>query len=207
MEPVVLEVGSRRVFASSLRFPGWSRAARTADAALGQLDAYRARLEPVCAIAGVEDPGLDFEVVEEMSGSGATDFGVPDSIASVERRPLSGADAERVADLTAAAWEVFDRIAAGSPEILQKGPRGGGRDRDPMIEHVRESEASYARSIGIRSKAPDRSAWLDLRASILDVIRRGVENETGWPTRYAVRRICWHILDHAWEMQDKSVSD
>jgi hypothetical protein len=26
----------------------------------------------------------------------------------------------------------------------------------------------------------------------------------GWPTRYAARRIAWHALDHAWEIEDKS---
>jgi hypothetical protein len=26
----------------------------------------------------------------------------------------------------------------------------------------------------------------------------------GWPPRYAARRIAWHVLDHAWEIEDKS---
>jgi len=25
-----------------------------------------------------------------------------------------------------------------------------------------------------------------------------------WPARYAARRIVWHVLDHAWEIEDKS---
>ena len=25
-----------------------------------------------------------------------------------------------------------------------------------------------------------------------------------WPPRYAVRRIAWHALDHAWEMEDRT---
>lgn len=24
-----------------------------------------------------------------------------------------------------------------------------------------------------------------------------------WPVRYAVRRFAWHVLDHAWEIEDK----
>jgi hypothetical protein len=28
--------------------------------------------------------------------------------------------------------------------------------------------------------------------------------EKGWPTPYAARRIAWHVLDHAWEMQDRA---
>jgi hypothetical protein len=26
----------------------------------------------------------------------------------------------------------------------------------------------------------------------------------GRPPRYAIRRIAWHVLDHAWEIEDKS---
>ena len=26
----------------------------------------------------------------------------------------------------------------------------------------------------------------------------------GWPHRYAARRMAWHVLDHAWEMQDRT---
>lgn len=26
----------------------------------------------------------------------------------------------------------------------------------------------------------------------------------GWPARYAARRIAWHVLDHAWEIEDRS---
>ncbi|HKA98202.1 MAG TPA: hypothetical protein VKD66_18215 [Streptosporangiaceae bacterium] len=31
--------------------------------------------------------------------------------------------------------------------------------------------------------------------------------EQGWPARYAARRIAWHALDHAWEMEDRSEPD
>ena len=28
----------------------------------------------------------------------------------------------------------------------------------------------------------------------------------GWTTAYADRRIAWHVLEHAWEMQDRANS-
>jgi len=28
----------------------------------------------------------------------------------------------------------------------------------------------------------------------------------GWTTRYTARRIAWHVLEHAWEMQDRANS-
>jgi hypothetical protein len=24
-----------------------------------------------------------------------------------------------------------------------------------------------------------------------------------WPPRYFVRRVAWHVLDHAWEIEDR----
>lgn len=33
-----------------------------------------------------------------------------------------------------------------------------------------------------------------------------LEGSTGttWPLRYLIRRAAWHVLDHAWELEDKS---
>ncbi len=28
--------------------------------------------------------------------------------------------------------------------------------------------------------------------------------EKGWPVRYATRRLAWHVLDHAWEIEDRT---
>ena len=38
-------------------------------------------------------------------------------------------------------------------------------------------------------------------------LRKGeIATSSGWPVRYAIRRMAWHVLDHAWEMQDKDLS-
>ncbi len=48
------------------------------------------------------------------------------------------------------------------------------------------------------------AAWRDgLAAAVSAAIVDGPGN-TGWPGRYAARRIAWHALDHAWEIEDKS---
>jgi hypothetical protein len=106
---------------------------------------------------------------------------------------------------------VLDRVAAGAPAKLRKGPRGGGRDRDAVVTHVLDAEASYARKLGLRFRPPapgDKKAIAEAREAILGVLRRtssGVPpGEKGWPPRYAARRIAWHVLDHAWEIEDKS---
>ena len=43
------------------------------------------------------------------------------------------------------------------------------------------------------------------RAAVLAPER--LELDQGWPTRYAARRIAWHVLDHAWEIEDRSAPD
>jgi hypothetical protein len=85
-----------------------------------------------------------------------------------------------------ARWPTFDEITAASPAELRKGPRGGGRDRDQLIGHVIGAGTAYA-VVG----APSDGA---------PVV------PGGWTTRYAARRITWHVLEDAWEMQDRADS-
>jgi hypothetical protein len=116
-----------------------------------------------------------------------------------------------LAALVRASWDVFDRVSAASPASLRKGPRGGGRDRDKMINHVLESEASYGRQLGVKHKPPalgDTEAIEALRSDLLGVLGSASDGRArtpkGWPHRYATRRIAWHVLDHAWEMEDRA---
>ncbi|HEX7746687.1 MAG TPA: hypothetical protein VF462_15675, partial [Micromonosporaceae bacterium] len=124
---------------------------------------------------------------------------------------LTPATARRQAAIVTAAWSDLDKDADSAPAKLRKGPRGGGRDRDKMLDHVLGAEAAFARKIGVRHKAPpidDRAAIDALREEILGVLRKASDGAPpvlkGWPVRYAARRIAWHALDHAWEMQDRS---
>ncbi|MFZ5851554.1 MAG: hypothetical protein ACOYY2_09200 [Actinomycetota bacterium] len=127
------------------------------------------------------------------------------TVAALAGHPLPAGTADRLADLLAAAWATLDRVAATAPAALRKGPRGGGRDRDAVVAHVEEAELAYARKVGVRLPARPGPA---LRAAVLDVVRdpgRVVPDQRGWPLRYAVRRFAWHVLDHAWEIEDRSV--
>ncbi|CAN5311305.1 hypothetical protein BH18ACT5_BH18ACT5_12570 [soil metagenome] len=104
--------------------------------------------------------------------------------------------------LLSSSWQYFDEIANDAPASLRKGPRGGGRDRESIREHVLESEQSYGAMLGITRK----THVVDRRDQIIGLVRPGGEpvKEKGWPLRYAVRRIAWHCLDHAWEIEDRS---
>jgi hypothetical protein len=211
---VTLEVGAKKVFASAVDWPGWCRAGRTEEAALEALDAYAQRYAEVADGAGVRFPrsaSAAFEVVERVSGNATTDFGAPGTVTPGDAERLTAAGATRQAVLVGAAWQVLDRIAAQAPAELRKGPRGGGRDRDKMIDHVLSAEAAYARKIGVKHRPPalaDTAAIKALREDILAVLSRASDGAPpvpkGWPPRYAARRIAWHVLDHAWEMQDRA---
>ena len=202
-----LEQGPNRVFAGSTEWPGWSRGAETAEQALAALTAYSPRYGTVAARAGVdfeESWFAEWKVIETVSGSGATDFGVPERVATSDRRALRGAIAAKWARLLEASWEHFDEIVASAPASLRKGPRGGGRDRDAVRSHVAEAEESYGVSIGISRKLDADERRLQMR----ELVAAGGSGEPimgkKWPLRYAVRRIAWHVLDHAWEIEDRS---
>jgi hypothetical protein len=34
--------------------------------------------------------------------------------------------------------------------------------------------------------------------------RTSAQPDSAWPVRYTIRRLAWHILDHAWEMEDRA---
>ena len=218
---VFLEVTPEQAVASALDWPGWCRAGRDEDAALETLASYAGRYAPVAAHAGVSFPStVAFGVAERGPGGPATAFAAPECrrpfpqvTAGAERAKVTPAAARRLAGLVTAVWVVFDEVAAASPAELRKGPRGGGRDRDQLIGHVIGADTAYARKLGVKRKQPaagDTPAIGELREAIAAVVGAPSDGspvvEGGWTTRYAARRIAWHVLEHAWEMQDRAES-
>jgi hypothetical protein len=210
----VIETGSKKVFATAVDWPGWSRAGKNEELALGALVAYAERYSPIVRRAGLDfDVGAEpeFEVVERNRGSGATDFGIPSHVTDQDKRPASEAVAKRLVALVEAAWATFDEVAAIAPTELRKGPRGGGRDTPTIIEHVLGSDQAYATNMGIKFKSfetNDRDALASVRRAMVDILRRPSDGAPisgrKWTTRYAAHRIAWHALDHAWEIEDRS---
>jgi hypothetical protein len=206
-----IETAPKKVFATAVDWPGWSRAGRTEELALEALAASAGRYAVVASEVGVAfDPGV-YDVVEQTGGGSGTEFGVPSAITDLDRRPVTADEADRLARFVEVAWSVVERVAAGAPAELRKGPRGGGRDRDKMVGHVVEADWNYASVMGIRARQPawdDRAAIAALRMEMLEILRRPSDGsaiaDRKWPPRYAARRIAWHALDHAWEMEDRS---
>jgi hypothetical protein len=210
--PVYVESGRTRTFACAYDWPGWCRSGKDEASALAALAAYASRYAAVAKRPRIAfDAKPTLRVVERLAGSASTEFGVPAAVAKRDTTPMAAAEGKRLASLVEAAWAVYDRILASTPAELRKGPRGGGRDRDKMADHVRDAEGAYVRKLGLRLATPDRRnhrAVTEFRAAILEIIQRPSKGtppvEKGWPQRYAARRIAWHALDHAWEMQDRT---
>jgi hypothetical protein len=208
---VCLELGSKRVFATAVDWPGWCRAGWNEEAALDALEDHASRYGVVADAAGVSFTPGEFTVVERLAGTPTTDFGAPDRAAAAEAEPLTAAQARRMTSLLAAAWAVFDAVVAAAPAALRKGPRGGGRDRDAMVDHVLAAEHAYARKLGIRVAQPHTGETSEIAAmrkvilALLGAARTGEALvERGWLPRYAARRMAWHVLDHAWEIENRS---
>jgi hypothetical protein len=208
------EAGAKKAFAWAIDWPGWARNGKTPELARAALVEYAPRYARVVMTAKLKMPDVDddlLDVVDSVAGGSGTDFGVPSAITDADRRRVTAVEAERLAALVEAAWTVFDNVAAGAPASLRKGPRGGGRDRDKMIGHVIEADHAYAREMGIRLPEPhfgEGEAIDAERAAMLELL--GQPSDGGplaarkWTQRYAARRIAWHALDHAWEMEDRS---
>jgi hypothetical protein len=208
-----LESGKKRTFACAPDWPGYCRSGKGEEAALAALAAAAPRYAKVAEEARLRFPPNPpvFEVLERLPGTATTDFGAPDRQASSDGDPLSTEEADRMAALVAASWRAFDLVVAGAPGELRKGPRGGGRDRDAIAAHVLGAEASYARLLGLRLREPayrDSAGVKAFRDAILSALRTPPAEKPGggkrWPVRYAARRIAWHTLDHAWEIEDRS---
>jgi hypothetical protein len=159
----------------------------------------------------------DFVVVERLEGNATTDFGAPDVAPACDATPINESELPHFEALLKACWRAFDgavRRAAGKE--LRKGPRGGGRDVDAIVGHVLGADAGYLARLAWKHKqaeAEDQGKELArTRQAILDALavavrgelpERGPRGGVIWTPRYFVRRVAWHVLDHAWELEDR----
>ncbi len=221
---VYTETGTRRVFAGAIEWPGWCRSGRSEDEALQALIGSAARYARAVAGAGTgprfRPPRsvADLHVVDRLGGSATTDFGAPGAAPASDLRDLDLADLGRLKAILASCWAALDRGAhAAEGRDLAKGPRGGGRPLEAILRHVTEAEASYVARLGIaRPKvgtSDPRATAVEVRTLIDDALSRAVRDGVPargprggaiWTPRYLARRIAWHALDHAWEIEDRA---
>ena len=142
-----------------------------------------------------------FDVIGTAHGNATTDFGAPDARGPWDEIELSASELVRQLGVLQDCWNYFDTVVENAPLALRRGPRGGGRDRDHIVDHVREAERAYCSRMGFRV-AP-RTPWDEQRDVVLTTLR-SASPDAKWPTAYAIRRCAWHVVDHAWEIEDKS---
>lgn len=218
---VYLEAGKKRTFAGAIDWPGWSRSGRDEASALESLLEYAPRYAAALQGAGLEfrvPPDMSaFEVIERLEGNATTDFGAPATIPASDAGPVEDAEIRRYQALLKACWRTFDEAArAATGKELRKGPRGGGRDLEKIIQHVLGADASYLARLGRRlekGEEDDPAKQLErMRQAILEALtaaargelpKEGPRGGSIWPPRYFVRRSAWHVLDHAWEIKDR----
>jgi hypothetical protein len=214
-----VESGAKRVFAGAIAWPGWSRSGKTEELALEALTAYAPRYaEVVKGFSPAFRLPRDLHVVERLPGDATTDFGAPSQTPEADRLPVDAKELARLTKVLEAAWAAFDEAAERARgKKLTKGPRGGGRTLAKIVGHVVAAESGYVRAI--RGKAREveerqaRAMAQVVRSAALEALTRAVTEglpERGprggkiWTPRFFVRRAAWHVLDHAWEIQDRS---
>ncbi len=214
---VYLEIGTKRVFACAVDWPGWCRSGPDEQSALEALLEYAPGYEKVIRSArlGFTSPArtAQLRVVERLKGTATTDFGAPGVIPSADRAPAGPSDYARFETILRAGWRALDAVRKrATGKELSKGPRGGGRELEAIIRHVAEADAGYLGAFGwkVRLSGTTDDRVAAARAAVLDALRASYRGEipatgprggTRWPARYFVRRVAWHVIAHAWEIE------
>ncbi len=222
---VYLELGKKRSFAGAVDWPGWCRSGRDEESALQALFDYAPRYRRVIGPARLEFRAPKdvsaFVVVECLKGNATTDFGAPAVPLSMDSKPVNANQLHSLEKILNACWRAFVKnVSTSEGETLRSGPRGGGRQVEAIVRHVLESNGGYLGALGWKlqeDEADDLDRQLEqMRKTLLEAVRASARGEippkgprggTRWTARYFVRRTAWHILDHAWELEDRLASE
>ena len=216
---ILLEVGTkgRRVVAAATDWPGLDRWGADEADAVAKLTTYLPRYRAVAERAGLAaefERQRTIDVIERYPGSSSTDFwGIAHVPSATERLVLSSADLERRLDLLRACWAQFDDTAERLPGDLRPSGRSGGRSRDQIVRHTYGTEPDqFSRKVEVRTpidvvftadgRAGHRQAYL---AAIRAYDAEGKPART-WPIQFLIRRTAQHVMDHAWELEDRDLT-
>lgn len=221
---VYLEIGKKRTFAGAIDWPGWSRSGRDETSALQSLFDYAPRYGRVLrntrlGFKAPEDISA-FRVIERLKGDATTDFGAPGLAPSRDAESVDSVELKRLQKILKACWRAFDEnVKVATGKTLLKGPRGGGRELEGIIQHLLGSDSGYVAQVGWKlekNEMEDLDKQLNwTRQGILkaltssargEIPARGPRGGLRWSPRYFVRRLAWHVLDHAWELEDRIIS-
>jgi hypothetical protein len=215
---VALEIGpkGKKVAAVALDWPGLERGARTGEAAIEKLHSYLPRYAQVATLAGMDAAFAAIttdDVVERYPGTGSTDFwGISFAFSDFDRQDLSSEALERELALMQACWVFFDSVRMRVSAEMQKGPRGGGRERDHIVRHVIGVEQEWAAKVGVSTPhdmpliEESLHAYRDAYCDAIRAFHAEGKMARTWPLRYLIRHTAYHTLDHSWEMEDKDLT-
>lgn len=217
---IYLEKSAKRTFAGALDWPGWCRSGKTPDDAVAALLAYGARYAKVAKRAKIAfsppSEASRLKVVDELKGTATTDFGAPGVPPRADSKKLDARELKRQLQLLDACWKAFDAASKAAHGVkLSTGPRGGGRTLAKIVDHVLEAEEGYLGALG--AKLPRTANKHDPAARLHDAIVEAVtarvegkpvavprNTKKPWSPRFFLRRATWHVLDHAWEIEDRA---
>ena len=215
---VMLEIGpkGKKVAAVAPDWPGLERGATTGEAAIERLLSYVPRYATVTKLAGMEaafstTPIVD--VVEHYLGTGSTDFwGISFAFSGIDQQAMSAKALERELTLMRACWAVFDDVRSRVSAEMQRGPRGGGRDRERIVQHTFAAQLDWAKGLGVLTPldamltGEGLNAHRDAYCNAIRALHSQGKMARTWPLRYLIRHTAYHTLDHAWEMEDKDLT-
>ena len=154
-------------------------------------------------------------VRERLSGDAATEMGsLTGEEPAYDRQPIDEREHRRLIKFLEASWREFDRLVASARgKELRTGARGGGRNLDKIVAHVLDGEGGYLRRLEYKRSREAETDLAMTRAAMLEALAASVRGEVPefgprggkrWSGRYFVRREAWHVLDHAWEIEDRA---
>ena len=220
---IYLEVGKKKVFAIAVDWPGWCRFGKDEELAVQSLMDAAPRYSKIVRSAKLEfsvpEATSRIRIVNRLEGNSTTDFGAPDIQLPSDWDPVDTNELERCVKLLKACWLAFDEaVERASGRELHKGPRGGGRDLPKIVDHVDGAEEGYLKTLGwkLHSNRIHRTEERcdRVRSEAIEGLQAAVESQLPsegprggkrWSPRFFVRRIAWHVVDHAWEIEDRIV--
>jgi hypothetical protein len=211
-------IHGKRWVAVAADWAGLERGGKTENEALEKLARYVPRYLPVAKRVrlGTEiETQTELDVIGRYPGTGSTDFwGISFAPSPLDREPFDASAFDRQVRLLRSVWTEFDETVARVSAELRPGARGGGRSRNQIVRHVLANEGG---DFSKRVKAPSELEDLLTPGGLAHHRDRYVEAMRAWYAEgkplgkwtipYLLRHTAYHALDHAWEMQDRDLTN
>ena len=225
MIEVFVETGKKKNFVGAIEWPGWCRWGRSENDAIDSFLEYGKRYAKIIEHSEFKIEILpnreNIKIVERQAGDITTDFGAPSMIYNFDKSPMLSEEYRKSESILIASWQKFDEVAdSAKGKELKKGPRGGGRELEKIIKHVQSADQQYLRRMAWKYNIIEENNTQEelerIRSGILGALENAENGELPeqgprggkiWLPRFFIRRVVWHTLDHAWEIEDRIVDE